>query len=178
MGRFFAFWVGISLGVYAQIPIPTALSATFVQKVTTPSGKKRRYEGNVRINRTREFQWVYTRPASKIICGDGRDVRIVDHELEQVIVYRVGSLLDLMQLLKRAKPHHDAIYTATYHGVTYTLKLSKAGQIEQVAYTDETDNVVQVRFGQVRYRDRSFSRTALQCPQPKGYDIIKGKSRQ
>jgi outer membrane lipoprotein carrier protein len=175
MGRIIAVSVLSSVLASGAITIPASMSATFVQKVTTPSKKQTRYEGNVRINRTREFKWVYTRPAPKQICGDGRDVRIVEPDLEQVIVYRVGSLLDLMQLLKRAKPHHDALYTARYHGITYTLKLDPKGRIEQVAYKDETDNVVNVHFYRVRYSDRPIPTAQLTCPIPKGYDVIRGK---
>ncbi len=159
------------------IEVPAGFSATFVQKVTTPKKRTVRYEGRVQVNRTRAFRWVYTRPASREICGDGKRVRIVDHELEQVIVYRVGSLVDLMQLLKRAKPHHDHIYTAEYHGITYTLKLDRQGRIEQVAYRDELDNTVNIRFQGVRYLDTPIPETELRCRIPAEYDIIKGKRR-
>ena len=159
------------------ITVPAGFSATFVQKVTTPKKKTVRYKGNVQVNRDRRFRWVYTAPASREICGDGKRVRIVDHPLEQVIVYRVGSLVDLMQLLKRAKPHHDRIYTAEYHGVNYTLKLDRQGHIEQVAYTDDLDNTVNIRFHNVRYLDTPIPETRLDCPVPAGYDVIRGKQR-
>jgi len=159
------------------ITIPASFSATFVQKVTTPKKKTVRYKGNVQVNRTRAFRWVYTVPASREICGDGKRVRIVDHALEQVIVYRVGNLVDLMQLLKRAKPHHGQIYTADYHGVVYTIKLDEQGRIEQVAYRDELDNTVNIRFHQVRYADTLIPAEKLRCRIPPHYDVIKGKRR-
>lgn len=176
------FWIGVCVVVLAgrsassaSLVIPTAFDASFVQKVTTPAHKVVRYTGTLKVNRTRAFVWAYLQPRVQEICGDGQEVRIIDHDLEQVIVYRVGSLLDPMQLLKRAKPHHDHLYTADYHGVTYTLKLDKQGRIEQIAYKDELDNVVHVRFKQMRYHDRPFNAAELACPVPRGYDRIRGK---
>ncbi len=159
------------------ITVPASFSATFVQKVTTPKKRTTRYKGTVQVNRTRAFRWVYTAPTSREICGDGKRVRIVDHPLEQVIVYRVGSLVDLMQLLKRARPHHDHIYTANYHGVNYTLKLDKQGRIEQVAYKDDLDNTVNIHFYGVRYSDTPIPAQKLRCRIPAHYDVIKGKRR-
>ena len=170
---FSVYFVGWSAS--AQLMIPTAFGASFVQKVTTPTHKTIRYSGTLNINKTRAFRWKYVHPKAKEICGDGAEVRIVDHDLEQVIVYRVGGLLDLMQLLKRAQRYRDQLYTAKYHGVTYTLKLNQQGRIEQIAYKDDLDNVVHIRFRNIQYLDRSFGQEDLVCPVPKGYDIVREK---
>jgi outer membrane lipoprotein carrier protein len=163
-----------TMTVWSQIVIPTSFSATFVQKVTTPKHKVIRYSGDVRVNRTREFLWRYRQPSRREICGDGQRVRIVDHRLKQVVIYRVGSLLDLMQLLKRAKPYKGSIYLTRYHGVRYTIKLDPKGRIEQVAYKDEMDNVVNIHFYRVRYADRPIPPAQLRCKIPRTYDTVKG----
>jgi len=154
--------------------VPVSMSATFVQKVTTPRKKTVRYTGDLLLNRSREFRWRYARPSRREICGDGSRVRVIDHRLEQVVVYKVGSLLDMMQLLKRAKRYRKDIYLARYHGTQYTLKIDTQGHIEQIAYKDKMDNVVNIHLHNVQYRPDPIAPRKLRCPVPKTYDIIKG----
>jgi len=169
------FWiVFFPLVLSAQITVPVSMSAVFVQKVTTPKHKTVRYTGTLYVNRSREFRWTYDKPSHREICGDGSRVRVIDHDLEQVIVYKVGRLLDLMQLLKRAKVYRGNLYTARYHGTQYTLKVNAKGQVEQIAYKDEMDNVVNIHFRKIQYRDVPFPPDRLRCTLPKNYDIIKG----
>jgi outer membrane lipoprotein carrier protein len=158
----------------AKMVIPASFSARFVQKITTADKKQKRYTGKAYINRSREFKWLYTAPGRREICGDGSKVRIINHDLEQVTVYKVGSLLDLMQLIKRAKPYRGDIYLTRYHGVRYTLKVNKAGQMEQIAYRDKMDNVVNIHFYNIQYNKTPFAVSRLRCPIPKTYDVIKG----
>jgi outer membrane lipoprotein carrier protein len=160
--------------VLAQINVPISMSATFVQKITTPHKKTTRYTGSLLLNRSREFRWAYRSPTRREICGDSSRVRIVDHDLEQVTIYRVGSLLDLMQLLKRAEPYRGDLYLAKYHGTRYTLKINKKGQVEQIAFKDDMDNVVNIHFHKIHYRTAPFGSAKLRCVIPKKYDVIRG----
>jgi len=174
MQRYLWFFWLLPVLTFAQITVPPSLSATFVQKITTPKKHLTRYTGHVIVNRSREFLWRYEKPARREICGDGSRVRIVDHDLEQVTVYTVGSLLDLMQLLKRAKRYRNDIYLTRYHGTRYTLKINKKGQLEQVAFQDKLDNIVNIHFYHIVYRDKPIASTRLRCRIPKSYDVIKG----
>ncbi len=167
-------FIFISMQLGAQIVIPASFSADFIQKVTSPHKKRTKYTGKAYINRSREFKWIYSTPTKREICGDGSNVQIIDHDLEQVTVYKVGSLLDLMQLLKRAKPYKGNIYLTKYHGVRYTLKINKSGQIEQIAYKDKLDNVVNIHFYKIHYNKIPFAVSKLRCHIPKSYDVIKG----
>jgi outer membrane lipoprotein carrier protein len=168
------FMIFFPIILFSEIKIPVSFSATFVQKVTTPKKKMIQYSGNLRLNRSREFRWAYRTPTTREICGDGSQVRIIDHKLEQVVIYKVGSLLDLMQLLKRAKPYRNDIYLAKYHGTRYTLKVNPKGQLEQIAYKDKMDNVINIHFHKIQYNTVPFSASRLKCVAPKSYDIIKG----
>jgi len=172
--QFGIFLLMLSMLPAGQIVVPPSMTATFVQKITTPQKHRTRYTGRVWVNRSREFLWQYEKPVKREICGDGSRVRIVDHDLEQVTVYKVGSLLDLMQLLKRAKPYRKDIYLTRYHGTRYTLKINPKGQLEQVAFKDKLDNVVNIHFYHIVYRDTPIASTRLRCHIPKSYDVIKG----
>ncbi len=170
----FTFFIFLPLFVNAQINIPISLSARFVQKVTTPHNKLTKYTGTLKLNRNRQFLWLYKTPTKREICGDGSMVRIVDHDLEQVTIYKVGSLLDMMQLLKRAKSYRGDIYLTKYHGVRYTLKVTKSGHIEQIAYKDKMDNVINIHFYNMKYNKKPFASSKLKCRIPKSYDVVKG----
>jgi outer membrane lipoprotein carrier protein len=174
MRKYLWFFLIVPVWSFAQITVPASFSATFVQKVTTPQKKLTRYTGSVLLNRSREFLWRYRTPTKREICGDGSRVRIVDHDLEQVTVYKVGSLLDLMQLLKRAKRYRNDIYLTRYHGTRYTLKVNQKGQLEQIAFQDDLDNIVNVHFHQIRYGSVPVSQEKLRCHVPKSYDVIRG----
>ena len=157
-----------------EIRIPVSMTATFVQKVTSPQKKMRSYRGELFLNRSREFRWQYAKPSRREICGDGDRVRVIDHRLQQVVVYKVGSLLDMMQLLKRAKHYRNDLYLARYHGTRYTLKINPKGQVEQIAYQDEMDNVINIHFHKIRYGDHPVPAAQLRCDVPKSYDVLQG----
>jgi len=158
----------------ADVTVPVSFAADFVLKVTSAHQKSIKYKGKVQLNRSREFRWVYTTPSKREICGDGSKVRVIDHQLEQVTIYNVGSLLDMMQLLKRAKHYKGDLYVSKYHGVEYTLLINSSDQIEQIAYKDKLDNVVNIHFYKIKYGKRPFSVSKLRCHIPSSYDIIKG----
>jgi len=174
MVLFRIFFTLFPLFLLGEIRVPVHVFATFVQKITTPKKKVVRYTGELLLNRSREFRWSYKTPTKRDICGDGDRVRVIDHRLQQVVVYKVGSLLDLMQLLKRAKLYRGDLYLARYHGTRYTLKVGPKGQLEQIAYKDEMDNVVNIHFHNVHYGDTPFPAKQLRCFVPKSYDVIKG----
>ena len=164
----------VPLLLLGEIRVPVQVSATFVQTVTPPNKKIVRYTGELLLNRSHEFRWRYTSPTRREICGDGDRVRVIDHRLQQVVIYKVGSLLDPMQVLKRAKPYRGDLYLARYHGTRYTLKVDPKGQLEQIAYTDGMDNVVNIHFHEVHYGETPFPPEQLQCDVPPSYDRIKG----
>ena len=154
------------------ISVPVAATGSFIQKVKTPGGRTVKYSGNLSINRTREFKMEYLAPSRRDICGDGSSVAIVDHRLEQASFFKTGSLLDLMQILKRAEHRHDSIYASKYHGTEYTIKLDKLKKLEQVAFVDDQENTVNIHFYNMRYLNTKLSAQKLECPIPKSYDII------
>ncbi len=174
MKRYLIFFLLFAWLRAEPIAVPVSLTAAFVQKITTPGKRQTRYTGIVRLNRSREFLWKYTEPSRREICGDGSKIKIIDHDLKQVTVYKAGSLLDPMQLLKRAKLYRESIYTARYHGTHYTLKTNAEGQLEQIAFKDNLDNIVNLHFYKIHYGEKPINTARLRCHIPKSYDVIKG----
>ena len=162
------------MGMAGGIKIPVSFSAHFTQKITTPHKKIIQYSGTVLLNSSGALKWHYSKPTQKEVCSNGKVFTIVDHDLEQVSFYALEHSLDLAVILKKAKHHKGILYVATYQGVLYTFALDKKGQIEQIAYKDSLDNVVNIRFLKMRYRSRPYPDSKMQCPYPSSYDIIRG----
>jgi len=168
------FFLASLLAFAGEITIPTAFSAQFTQKITSPDKKVLKYSGTLRFNRSGELQWRYQKPTKKEVCSNGRQVTVVDHDLEQVSFYKLNDQLDLTAILSHAKHHKKNLYVATYQGVYYTFSLDSRGRIDQIAYKDSLENVVNIHFYKVHYRPKAYSAQQMQCGYPASYDIIRG----
>jgi outer membrane lipoprotein carrier protein len=168
---FLFFLIGLSAG---DIVLPSHFSARFEQKVTNPSGKVIHYSGKVLFTQKNLLKWSYLTPTKKEVCTDGKEVLVVDHDLEQVSAYRIGKGFDLTLILKRAKPHTEGIYVTEYEGRTYTIQLDSKGRLQSVAYFDDLDNKVQILFKGMQYGKNRLPKSRMQCNYPAIYDIIRG----
>ncbi len=173
--RYFLILTSVSAFMLAGgITLSPGMEAQFVQKITNPKKKVIRYEGRVLMDKGSRFKWRYVKPTEKEVCSDGKRVVVVDHDLEQVSYYRMDRGFDLGAVLKKAKHYKDNLYTARYRGRTYTIAVDAKGRVEQIAYRDDMDNVVNIHL----YKLKNFSRppavSAFRCPYPKSYDVIGG----
>jgi outer membrane lipoprotein carrier protein len=163
------------LTINAQgITLPAAMEAKFVQKVSNPKKKVIRYEGTLLLDNKARFKWSYRKPTKKEVCSDGKRLTVVDHDLEQVSFYRLNRGFDLGSMLKRAKHYKGRLYTARYQGRTYTIALDGRGRIEQIAYRDDMDNVVNIHLYGVRTFSKAPTPGRFRCSYPKSYDVIEG----
>ncbi len=174
MKRLAIFFSATLLITAGQIKIPTSFSADFTQKITHPNKKVIQYSGTILLNRSGALKWRYTKPTKKEVCSNGKMFTIVDHDLEQVSFHRLNKALDLSAILERARHHKDNLYVATYQDVLYTFSLDSKGRIDQIAYKDSLDNVVNIHFKHMVYRSKPNPNRKMQCPYPSAYDIIRG----
>ena len=156
------------------IALPAGIEAQFLQKVTNPQKKVIQYSGTVLMDRGNRFKWSYVKPTKKEVCSDGKRVTVVDHDLEQVSFYRMDKGFDLGAVLKRARHYKGRLYTAKYQGRTYTLELDDKGRVDQIAYRDDMDNVVNIHLLKIRSLPKAPSLRRMSCPYPKEYDVIGG----
>ena len=164
----------IAMTFAGEITVPVSFSTHFTQKITTPKKKVIKYSGTLLLNSTGALKWRYTQPTKKEVCSNGRQFTIVDHDLEQVSFHELRQALDLASILKKARHHKDNLYVATYQKVLYTFSLDKKGRIDQIAYKDTLDNVVNIHFQRMRYSSKENPKRVMQCPYLKAYDIIRG----
>ncbi len=152
------------------LEVPVSFSAKFMQKVTNPKKKVIIYEGTVRMNRPNILKWRYIKPTRKEVCSDGNYVTIIDHDLEQVSIYKIDKGFDLAEVLKQAKKYKDHLYLAHYGERYYTIATDDKNQIEQIAYRDDLDNIVNIHFINMQYSNHTIPQKLIRCNIPINYD--------
>ena len=156
------------------IALPEHFSGDFVQTVTNPKNKTITYKGSVAFSKENLLKWSYRSPTKKEVCTDGKEVLVVDHDLEQVSAYRIGKGFDLAEILKKAEPYKEHIYVTEYEGKRYTIQVDAKGRLQSVAYYDELDNKVQILFRKMRYGKGKLPASRMKCDYPETYDFIRG----
>ena len=156
------------------INLPVSFSADFVQKVTDEAKHTIKYSGQILMNAPDIIKWIYQKPSQKEVCSSKGRVTVVDKELEQVSFYKLDKRFDLAKLLSNAKHYKDNLYTARYNGKYYTIALDENKQIEQIAYKDDMDNIVNIHFYKIKYSNKKIPADKLKCPFPNSYDIVEG----
>lgn len=163
------------LFLYAEsINIPQNFQANFTQKITNPKKKVINYAGKVYFSESAKLKWAYTKPTKKEVCTDGKELLVVDHDLEQISEYRINKGFNLSEILKKAKLYKDNVYLATYSGKKYTILVDKNRRMKAVAYFDDLDNKVQISFSGIKYGKGKLSAKKMRCEKPKTYDFIRG----
>ncbi len=158
----------------SEIKIPTSFTAKFKQKITNPKKVTIKYSGSILLDDSGAFKWIYKTPTKKEVCSNGKDFLVVDHDLEQVSFYRLNKNLNLLEVLKNAKHHKDNLFVASYQKKNYTFSIDSKGQIDQIAYRDDLENIVNIHFIKMHYSDKPISQKRLECQYPNSYDMIQG----
>ena len=158
----------------ASIELPENFQADFIQKITNTKQKVITYSGKVRFSNETLFKWSYKEPTQKEVCTDGKELLVVDHDLEQVSAYRIAKGIDIAKVLNKATLHSENIYVATHENKKYTIQLDKKQRLHSIAYYDELDNKVQILFKQMKYGKGSLPEQSMKCNYPANYDMIQG----
>jgi len=167
--------LALVISLYADgITLPGHFKANFTQMITNTKKKTITYSGKVFFSTPSLMKWEYTRPTRKEVCTDGKELRVVDHDLEQVSTYLISKGFNLNEIVKKAKEHSENIYIARYEGKNYTIQIDGKKRLQSIAYYDELDNKVQIIFKNIKYGKGAFDLRRMTCSAPKAYDVIRG----
>ncbi len=172
MRYLFIFLFFLSNVMANSVKIPVSLSANFTQKITDPKGKTILYKGKVQLNIEGDLKWSYKSPTKKEVCSNKKIFIVVDHDLEQVSFYKIDKTPNLASILKNARHYKGRLYTARFGEAIYTFSIDSKGYIDQLAYKDDLDNVVNIHFLNIKYAHKKIPTAQLQCPYPFDYDIV------
>ncbi len=164
----------LSTLLFSDIKLPENFSADFTQLITNTKKKVIHYSGTVRFTDDKLFKWSYLEPTKKEVCTDGKELIVVDHDLEQVSAYYISKGLDISKVLSKAKLHSKNIYVAEFDGTKYTIQLDSAQKLQSIAYFDELDNKVQIVFKDMHYGKGNLPSKEMKCNYPIDYDVIRG----
>jgi len=163
------------LSLHAEgIKLPTSFKADFINTITNTKKKTIQYSGNMKFSNKSYIKWAYTKPTKKEVCTDGHVLVVVDHDLEQVSNYVITKGFNLLKILKNAKLYSKNIYTSKYEGKTVTIKVNDKKQLHSIAYFDDLDNKVQIKFNKVQYSKNKINKKNMVCKVPTEYDMIRG----
>ena len=169
---FVLFLLSLSIAQAAKVKLPVSFRADFTQKITSVKKKTINYSGRVLLNSSGRLKWIYKKPTQKEVCSDKKIFIVVDHDLEQVSFYKIDKALNLASIIKNARHYKGRLYTAKFADVTYTFSIDKKGRIDQLAYKDDLDNIVNIHFLNIKYSNKPNPISKMQCPYPIDYDII------
>ena len=167
----------LTLGLFAYakpITLPANFTANFTQKITNPKKKVINYKGKVHFSSKSLLKWAYTKPTKKEVCTNGKELVVVDHDLEQVSNYLIDKGFNLIKIVKDAKVHSKNVYVSKYNGTNVTIQVDNKQKLHSIAYFDNLDNKVQIVFKKVRYGKGKLSKKVMTCKAPRDYDMIRG----
>ena len=160
--------------LFAEINLPENFQANFIQKITNTKKHVIQYSGKVQFSDEQRFKWSYTKPTKKEVCTDGSELIVVDHDLEQVSIYRITKGLDIAEILKKATLHSKNVYVAEYENIKYTIQVDSKQKLHSLAYFDDLDNKVQIVFKNMKYGKGNLAAEKMKCNYPRSYDMIRG----
>ncbi len=170
------------------------LSAQFTQVVTDRTGRKvQESQGNLHLSRPGKFRWVYVKPYSQVVVGDGSRLWIYDQDLAQVTVRKLdqalgespAALLAGSNEVEKLFAFRDAGEADGLSWLEATPR-SKEGSFDQVRMgfrdgdilamevRDNFGQVTQLRFTGIR-RNPRLSADLFRFTPPKGVDVIGDK---
>jgi len=172
----FICFVLCSTVLFAQstISLPPSFHADFKQTITNEQKKQIVYQGKIDFSSPDRFKWRYTAPTRKEVCTDSKKLLVVDHDLEQVSSYIIDKALDLVAILKGAKPHRKSVYIASYQDKYYTIQVNSRQELSRIAYKDDLDNTVLIVFSRMKYGKKEIPAAQMKCDYPERYDWVGG----
>jgi chaperone LolA len=170
------------------------LSAQFTQVVTDRTGRKvQESQGSLHLSRPGKFRWVYAKPYSQVVVGDGSRLWIYDQDLEQVTVRKLDQALgESPAALLAGSNEVERLFTFRDAGEAEGLAWleatprSKEGSFESVRMgfrgsdihamevRDNFGQVTHLRFSAIR-RNPRLSPDLFRFTPPKGVDVIGDK---
>ena len=157
-----------------KLIVPGSLTAHFVH-TASGNGIIERNSGEVTVNRSRAFVADLSRPSRQKVCNYRSDVQWIDYGSRTVVRYRVGSLLDLMQIYKVARHYRGSYYKSNYHGYHFLLHVNGKGQVDQLSFRDKRGAKNTIRLSRIRYDDRPQPASKFRCKVPASFRIYRGK---
>ena len=161
------------LGVSVQANIDTLqyFKADFIQNIVDDQNKTITYKGYVQAAKPQYALWEYKSPVNKKVYILPHKVVIIEPELEQAIIKKIGDNFDFFSLIKHAKKIDKNHYLANFKEKNYFITIN-GDTLASIKYKDEFDNSVSIDFKNAKINKKIAEGIFL--PQiPEDYDLIR-----
>ena len=174
--KYIAWYAGLIVAVLGagDLKVPGSITARFVHE-SLGGGSIGRTRGNLALNRSRAFRINMQAPYRQRICNYRSGVDVIDYRDQVVVRYDVGSLLDLMQVLKVAEHVRGNLYRSRYHGFRFKLWVNTKGEVAKLAFRDKQGGSNTVWFSGIHYNTKPLPSSTFRCKAPQSYRVIHGK---
>lgn len=161
------------LGVSAQANIDALqyFEADFSQNIVDDQNKTIIYNGHVKAAKPQYALWEYKSPVDKKVYILPHEVVIVEPELEQAIVKKIGDNFDFFSLIKHAKKIDKNHYIAYFKEKNYFITMN-GDKLVSIRYKDDFDNGVTIGFKNAAVNEK-INKEEFTPHIPDDYDIIK-----
>jgi outer membrane lipoprotein carrier protein len=125
----------------------TSLETDFTQTIVNDQNSKITYRGKMYATSAKnQALWEYNSPIEKkIYYKGGKELVIIEPELEQVIYAKLDKVPNILKLLQSAKKISENRLQTRFNGLTYTIE-THGNKIEKISYVDEMQNSVIISF--------------------------------
>ncbi len=147
------------------------MKADFVQTITDDKNSTITYKGSMLAKRPNMALWHYKEPIEKTVYITASSITIVEPEIEQAIIKRLGNSIDILAILASAKRDGKNSYTAFYNNKEYHIAIQD-DMIKAISYTDAFDNVVKIVFT-AQQINKKINDSRFEADIPADFDIIK-----
>jgi len=161
----------ITVSAQASIQNIQYFEANFTQNIVDDKNKTITYKGYVKAAKPQYALWQYTSPVNKQVYILPHKIVVVEPELEQAIVKRLGDNLDFFSLMKNAKKIDTQHYIAYFRDKKYFITIDKERLIS-ISYKDAFDNSIKIDFTHEKI-DKKIEKKSFLPNIPEDYDLIK-----
>ena len=156
---------------FANIENINSFEADFQQDIVDDKNKTILYYGHIKAAKPQFALWSYSKPIQKSVYILEGQAIIVEPELEQAIIKKIGDNFDFFKLIQNAKKLSNNKYLARYNNTTFIIR-TKNGTIDSIAYKDEFENKVTITFTN-QVENKEIDKKDFVPNIPQDYDIIR-----
>ena len=156
---------------FANVLDINSFEAEFQQKIVDDQNKTILYYGHIIAKKPQYALWKYTKPVEKSVYILENRAIIVEPELEQVIIKKIGKNFDFFKLIQNAQKISNNQYLARYNNTTFIIKI-KENIIYSISYKDEFENSVTIDFTN-QIENKKIDTKIFEPSIPDDYDIIR-----
>lgn len=164
-------WCALSLSSYANSFNFKTFEAEFLQTIVDENAKKITYVGKIYLEGASKALWHYSSPVQKNLYFLDNTLTMVEPELEQAIIKKIDSDINIYKIIQNAQKIDENNYEANVYSKRYQIRTMN-NTVEQITYVDDFGNSVSIAFENQKV-DQQLAKETFAITIPSEFDIIR-----